>query len=297
MNDLSDLQSHFVLARGPRVSVVLPLCDAEGDLANRIAEVLVEADDAQVNLCEIIAVDDDSLDQSWAVLLSLAAQEPRLRPIRLRAHVGLDAAREAGAMAATGDIIITLEPGARAADMGQFEAMIEAGYDVVTGLRGGRRTLPGLGLRDPVSGTAAFRRDAFNTLSHSGFSIAHVPFAAHRMGLRVGEVDVAGPGRPRDFAGLSGLLGAAPAILLSERLLGLSILAGIGLLAVALCMLAVAAVLGLGLAAVIGAVMLTAGVQITGMAMLGSLMIARAHSRGRVAARIAETPLGHGRRD
>ena len=84
VNDLSDLPLHTARLRTPRVSVVLPLRNAEEEAEHRIAEIAVEAEYSHISICEIIAVDDDSEDLTWAVLQSLARREPLLRPIRLR---------------------------------------------------------------------------------------------------------------------------------------------------------------------------------------------------------------------
>ena len=293
MNDLSGVHSQFVPARVPRVSVVLPLRNAVEAVEDRIAQVAVEAEFSRINLCEIIAIDDGSEDLTWASLQSLAWREPRLRPIRLRKCFGLEAARETGAMAATGDIVITLEPDMPVSGIARFEGLIEAGHDVVTGLR-------------PGGATAAYRREVLVQFCQAGTKLAQVPLAAGRAGYRVGRVCVPAPGSERyGRAALAHIeaLGAAGGIFVSERILGIAMLAGLGLVcagAVTLLTALVMALAGGGLSfatAAVAAGLLLAGLQVAGMSMLGSVMLAGCAGRSRPSGRIAETLLRHGAPD
>jgi dolichol-phosphate mannosyltransferase len=315
VNDLSDLQSQFIKARQPRLSVVLPLRNAAEEVEERIAEVAVEAEYSHLNLAEIIVVDDASDDLTWATLQSLAWREPLLRPIRLRKPFGLEAARETGALAATGDIVITLEPDAPASDIGQFEGLIEADFDVVTGWRRGRRNglslmgrAAGLRQHEPLSASAAYRREVLGTLTQAGTALAHVPFAAGPAGFRVGEMELAAPRTRRAARGMKGVtsvLGAAGGLFATERMLGSAILFGFLLLvaavAVPVVVLLLSALLGWGvspgLMALIGVGLLVAGLQLAGTGFVGSMILSRTPCRNRAGSRIAEQLLRHGTPD
>jgi len=288
VNDLSDLQTQFITSRAPRVSVVLPVRDAVDDLADRIAEVAVEADFAHLNLRELILVDDGSRDLTWAVLQSLVRHEPRLRPVRLRSRFGTEAAREAGVLLATGDIIITLEPDAPVTELGQLAGLIEAEHDVVTGWRAPKTWLSRATRR--IGGTVAYRRETLAAIMEDGVPLALVPVAARRRGYRVGEVRMApgGGARARDVVGL---IAAAVPVLASERMAGAGMLLGVAAMLLAL---PVALLPGGGLAA---ATAFLAGVQVTGISVVASLVLGQAGRRARTQARIAETLLGHGARD
>lgn len=294
----------------PSVSVVLPLHNAGRDVPDRIAEVAVDAELAQVNLTEIIVVDDGSHDLTWTALEAEARHEPRLRLIRLRRRFGEEAAREVGVFAATGDIVITLEPDTPAADLGQLERLLEAGFDVVTGWRGSPkakpshvlRTLTGLRLRNPFSATAAYRRDVLLALTEGGSPMFSLPLAAHRMGYRVGEMQIAAPARrgiARRLADLAALCSAAVMLEANERWLGLAMLAGVGMAASAAAVLALALLMattsGVGLwsciLAIAGLALLLCGVQVGGVAVVGSLGVSRQRRRNRVKGWIAETLL------
>lgn len=271
MNDLSDLQSQFTAARAPRVSVVVCVRDAVDDLADRIAELAVEAEFAHLNLCEMIIVDDGSRDLTWAVLLSLVRHEPLLRPIRLRGRFGAEAAREAGVLAATGDIVVTLGPGTPVGELGQLAGLIEAEHDVVT-----------------AGEAAAYRREVLWALLEDGLALPALPLAARRQGYRVGRLPEE---RRRRLAvpELAASIGAAAPVWVDERLAGAGMLAGAALVIGGLVLLAVSAVIGMGI--------VLAGLQLAGVALLGSLMLGRGNRRRRAQGRIAETLLGHGARD
>ena len=305
MNDLSSVTLQFTAAQAPRVSVVLPLHNAGPAIADRIAEVAVDAELARINLVEIIAVDDGSSDLTWSALEAEAVYEKRLRPIRLRRRFGHAAACEAGVLAATGDIVITLEADAPAADLGKLVAMIEAGRDVVVGWRGDRHAKPsglvwratGLNLRNPFGATLACRRDVLSTLLECGAPLSSLPLVARSLGYRVGEVRISAPvrrGRVETLIGFAELCSMSVRIHASERWLGLAILVGTALMAAAFIL--PTALLSLGLAfgisfsplslLVTGLAMFLCGFQLTGLAMLGSMAQC---GKGRASGRIAET--------
>lgn len=301
MNDLSEFSSQFAAARAPRVSVVLPVRDATEQLADRIAEVAVEAEFGHLNLCEIIMVDDGSRDLSWAVLQSLARHEPRLRPVRLRRSFGFAAAREAGVLAASGDIIITLEEDAPLRELSRLAGLIEAEHDVIVTRRGPRSWLDGHGQAD--SGTAAYRREALVALTAGGVALSTLPVAARRAGYRVRDIRIA-PGGARDrLGGLAEHLGGAAALHGSERLAGFGVLAGLLVMAMAgvvpllsLLVAAAGGVVAWGAVALAAAVLFAAGLQIIALSLFAGLLLAPGRS-GRVRSRIAETLLGHGARE
>lgn len=312
MNDLSRVTSQFATTRAPRVSVVLPLHNAGRAISDRVAEVAVDSELAHINLVEIIVVDDGSSDLTWAALEAEARHEPRLRPIRLRRQFGPAAAREAGVLAAAGDLIITLEPDAPAADLGQFAALLEAGYDVVIGWRGDRPVKPsrfvgsltGLHLRCPFSATAAFRREVLAALADAGVPLFSVPFAAKRLGYRIGEMEIAAPprrNRRSEIMDFAALCGASVRQHANDRWLGFAVLAGTVMMAAAIIVstfaLVIGAGLGLGLSS-LGVVLTGLGVFLSGfqliaLAMLGGVMRCEKGYSSRVNSQIAETLLRH----
>jgi glycosyltransferase involved in cell wall biosynthesis len=87
------------------VSVVMPVYNAEPWLRRSVESVLRQTHAS----LELIAVDDGSTDGSWAMLQAYAAEDARVRPIRLARNGGVAAARNAGIAAATGSHVAFLD--------------------------------------------------------------------------------------------------------------------------------------------------------------------------------------------
>jgi teichuronic acid biosynthesis glycosyltransferase TuaG len=87
------------------VSVVMPVYNADKFLRKAIDSVLQQTHRA----LELIAVDDCSSDQSWALIEEYAAADGRVRAIRLNANGGVAAARNVGIAAASGSHVAFLD--------------------------------------------------------------------------------------------------------------------------------------------------------------------------------------------
>ena len=83
----------------------MPVYNAEKFLRKSIDSVLQQTHRA----LELIAVDDCSNDQSWALIRDYAAADDRVRAIRLDANGGVAAARNIGIAAATGSHVAFLD--------------------------------------------------------------------------------------------------------------------------------------------------------------------------------------------
>jgi glycosyltransferase involved in cell wall biosynthesis len=90
----------------PRLSVVIPMKNEEGNVAGLIAEI-VNALDGQA--FEIISVNDGSTDETGTVLSNLRGTYPQLRVLHHAESRGQSAAIRDGALAARGDILCTLD--------------------------------------------------------------------------------------------------------------------------------------------------------------------------------------------
>ena len=90
------------------VSFVVPCHDEEGNLRALVAEIHRAV--APLGLAyEIVITDDASSDGSWALLRTLAADDPRLRAQRFARNCGESAASWAGMQASRGRVIVTLD--------------------------------------------------------------------------------------------------------------------------------------------------------------------------------------------
>ena len=122
--------------RLPSLSIVVPLYDEEENvlpLVREIGGVL----DGLGRSAEIVVVDDGSRDGSFARLVEVQAEEPRLRIVRLRRNYGQTAAMAAGIAEARGDLLVTMD-GDRQNDPRDIPKMLGAlddDIDVVHGWR------------------------------------------------------------------------------------------------------------------------------------------------------------------
>jgi len=90
---------------GERVSVVMPVYNAEATLAKAIESVLAQTHSD----IELLVVDDGSKDGSWAIVEEFARRDPRVKPIGPRANGGVASARNAALEAASGIYISFLD--------------------------------------------------------------------------------------------------------------------------------------------------------------------------------------------
>jgi len=94
-----------VSGAGERVSVVMPVYNAEATLAKAIESVLAQTHSD----IELLVVDDGSSDGSWAIVEDFARRDSRVKPIGPRTNGGVASARNAALEAATGRWIAFLD--------------------------------------------------------------------------------------------------------------------------------------------------------------------------------------------
>ena len=88
-----------------KVSVIIPTYNAASTLRRAIESVTTQS----LRNLEIIAVDDGSSDDTFAILQDLAEADPRIRPIRLPRNGGSYAARNKAIEEARGEWIFVLD--------------------------------------------------------------------------------------------------------------------------------------------------------------------------------------------
>jgi glycosyltransferase involved in cell wall biosynthesis len=188
-----------------KISVVVPVFNEQDNvrtLYERLTAVL--HDDV-----EFIFIDDGSADQTANVLAALAAEDKRVRLIRLRRNFGQTAALSAGIDHARGRIIVPMDGDLQndPTDIPRLLAKIDEGYDVVSGWRKDRqdnlkRRLPsviankiiswisGVHLHDYGCSLKAYRRDVLADVRLYGEMHRFVPIYASWQGARVTELPV-----------------------------------------------------------------------------------------------------------
>ncbi len=161
---------------------------------------------------EIVAVDDGSRDNSYAVLKEFAHADARIKTLQFLRNSGQTAALRAGIEHATGDIIIPLDSDLEndPADTPRLLAKLNEGYDVVSGWRQDRwegawllRKLPSqtanaliswitkVPLHDYGCTLKAYRREVIKDVVLYGEMHRFIPAYASWYGARVTEIPVA----------------------------------------------------------------------------------------------------------
>jgi len=122
------------------VSVVVPVyneAEVIGEMYRRLTHVASNLSDLEY---ELVVVDDGSRDQSYAALVALARNDPRLRVLKLSRNFGHQTAITAGIDVARGDAVVIID-----ADLQDPPEVIpemvqrwREGFDVVYGVRAKR---------------------------------------------------------------------------------------------------------------------------------------------------------------
>jgi dolichol-phosphate mannosyltransferase len=122
------------------LSVVVPVyrCD---ECLRALHARLVPALDSITSDHEIIYVDDRSPDRAWTTLKELAAEEPRVRALRLSRNFGQQAAITAGLVHSTGRFTVVMDCDLQDPPevIPELHAKAIEGYDIVLARRSQRR--------------------------------------------------------------------------------------------------------------------------------------------------------------
>ncbi len=204
----------------PDLSVILPIYN-EAENIPYLYDELVPVLESLGRSFEIIAVDDGSRDNSFALLAALHERDPRLGVVRLRRNFGQTAAFAAGFDRATGATILTMDADLQnsPADIPALLEKIDEGYDVVSGWRQNRwnegiatfltrripstmanwliSTVTGVHLHDYGCALKAYCSDVVREINLYGDLHRFIPAVASHYGVTIAEVPVIY--RPRKF--------------------------------------------------------------------------------------------------
>jgi glycosyltransferase involved in cell wall biosynthesis len=190
------------------VSVVIPVFNEEDNVAP-LYHQLTEALSGLARKYEIIFVNDGSTDKTEGEIEKVAREDDRVRAINFRRNFGQTAALMAGIDHSVGRVIIPMDGDLQndPADVGKLLAMIEQGYDVVSGWRKDRkdplmrtltsvvanflvRKISGVQLHDFGCSLKAYHRSVIENVRLYGEMHRFVPIYASWHGGKVGEVVV-----------------------------------------------------------------------------------------------------------
>jgi glycosyltransferase involved in cell wall biosynthesis len=173
-------------------------------------DALVTALDQLAVPYELVFVDDGSKDGTLSIATALAQGDPRVRVVKFRRNYGQTAAMAAGIEFARGDVLVTMDGDLQndPADIGNFLAKIEEGYDIVVGWRFNRqdklisRKIPsrianrliarvtGVPIRDNGCSLKAFRASLIKKIPLYSEMHRFIPAMASIAGPRIAEIKV-----------------------------------------------------------------------------------------------------------
>ena len=201
------------------ISVVIPIYNEEDNIDKLVKETVEALEETGLD-CEIILVDDGSVDQSHDLLVQRAYDFKQLKLIRFNRNFGQTAAMAAGFQHASGDVIIPMDADLQndPRDIPRLIEKLDEGFDVVSGWRKDRkdtfitRKIPSflanalisrmthVRLHDYGCTLKAYRAKVLKNVRLYGEMHRFIPALAFQTGARVTEIPVAH--RPRT-AGVS----------------------------------------------------------------------------------------------
>ncbi len=190
-----------------QLSLVIPLLN-EADSLPELQRQIEEALQSAGLEYEVLYIDDGSRDNSWEIIESLAAENPRVKGIKFQRNFGKAAGLRAGFAHARGDVVVTLDADLQddpAEIPGLYRMIIEDGYDMVSGWKKKRldpvgkklpsrffnfvvRVMSGIRLHDFNCGLKAYRKNVVKSIELYGEMHRYIPVIAKWAGFdRIGE--------------------------------------------------------------------------------------------------------------
>jgi undecaprenyl-phosphate 4-deoxy-4-formamido-L-arabinose transferase len=193
----------------PYVSIVIPVYNEEGNLANLFARLYP----VMLGLgkpFEIIFTDDGSRDRSLAILKDLAARHPEVRVVEFNGNFGQHMAILAAFEISRGEIVVTLDADLQnpPEEIPKLVAEMEKGHDVVGSIRQQRqdtffrktasllvnivtRKMTGMRMTDYGCMLRAYHRNVVNNINRCQETTTFIPALAQTFSASPSEVPVA----------------------------------------------------------------------------------------------------------
>ncbi len=190
------------------ISVVIPLFNEEESLPELTAWIDRVMNDNGFSY-EVILVDDGSNDDSWQVIETLSAQNPKLKGIKFQRNYGKSGALNEGFAAAQGDVVITMDADLQDSpdEIPELYSMImKDGFDLISGWKKVRydntltknipskffnwatRKMSGIYLHDFNCGLKAYKNKVVKSIEVYGEMHRYIPVLAKWAGFhKIGE--------------------------------------------------------------------------------------------------------------
>jgi glycosyltransferase involved in cell wall biosynthesis len=195
--------------RGLDLTVVIPLYNEEENIDPAVEELLSVLD-TMPQSAEVILVDDGSRDSTGDLALAWHQRDHRVRVIQFRRNFGQTAAISAGFRYARGRVVVPMDGDQQndPRDLPRLLAVMDEGYDVVSGWRKDRRDTPIAGrlpsmlanrlisgitrtrLHDHGCALKAYQADLVRQVHLYGELHRFIPALAGLVGARVAEIPV-----------------------------------------------------------------------------------------------------------
>jgi glycosyltransferase involved in cell wall biosynthesis len=193
----------------PKLSIIVPFYNEELNIRRMHAAIVAAVEPVGVPF-EMVFVDDGSKDNTLALAIDIAREDPRVRVVKFRRNYGQTPAMAAGIEQAHGKILITMDgdlqndPG----DIKLFLDKIDEGYDIVVGWRFNRqdklvsRKIPskianyiigkvtGVPIKDNGCSLKAFRASLIKQIPLYSEMHRFIPAMASIAGPRIAEIKV-----------------------------------------------------------------------------------------------------------
>ena len=193
----------------PKYSVVVPFHNEEENITamyDRLKAVMEQIGES----FELVFVDDGSNDRSYRLLEEITAVDSRVLVVKLRRNFGQTSALAAGFDHAQGDFILSMDGDLQhdPAEIPNFMAKLEEGYDVVSGWRKERidnfvmRRIPsrcanwlmaklsGVDIHDFGTTFKAYRREVIHNIPLYGEMHRFIPALASWYGASICEIPI-----------------------------------------------------------------------------------------------------------
>jgi glycosyltransferase involved in cell wall biosynthesis len=200
----------------PKYSVVVPFHNEE-ESVTALYDTLKAVMEQVGDTFELIFVDDGSSDRTYRLLEEITAVDSRVMVVKLRRNFGQTCALAAGFDHAQGDFILAMDGDLQhdPAEIPNFLAKLEEGYDVVSGWRKDRidnfvmRRIPsrcanwlmaklsGVDIHDFGTTYKAYRREVIHNIPLYGEMHRFIPALASWYGASICEIPIKNINRER----------------------------------------------------------------------------------------------------